>query len=114
MSELIDNRRKRQEQLKAIIRDLHAGADLEEIKQRFKELLGEVVSPSEISEMEQALINEGMPVEEIRHFAMSTWLYSGKHWTTSSTPQLKSRLPIPEPRFIRFKSLKRKTRQYPG
>lgn len=66
MSELIDNRRKRQEQLKAIIRDLHAGADLEEIKQRFKELLGEVVSPSEISEMEQALINEGMPVEEIQ------------------------------------------------
>lgn len=66
MSELIDNRRKRQEQLKAIIRDLHAGADLEEIKQRFKELLGEVVSPSGISEMEQALINEGMPVEEIQ------------------------------------------------
>lgn len=66
MSELIDNRRKRQEQLKAIIRDLHAGADPEAVKQRFKALLGETVSPSEISEMEQALINEGMPVEEIQ------------------------------------------------
>lgn len=66
MSELINNRQKRQEKLKAIIKDLHAGADPEEVKQRFKALLGEVVSPSEISEMEQALINEGMPVAEIQ------------------------------------------------
>ncbi|HHT35553.1 MAG TPA: DUF438 domain-containing protein [Firmicutes bacterium] len=66
MSELINNRQKRQEKLKDIIRDLHAGADVEELKQRFKELLGEVVSPTEISEMEQALINEGMPAEEIQ------------------------------------------------
>ena len=66
MSELINNRQKRQEKLKGIIRDLHAGADVEALKQRFKELLGEVVSPSEISEMEQALIDEGMPAEEIQ------------------------------------------------
>lgn len=65
MSELINNREYRQKQLKEIIRDLHAGHDKEEIKNRFAQLLGNV-SATEISEMEQALINEGMPVEEIQ------------------------------------------------
>lgn len=66
MSELINNRQKRQEKLKAIIKNLHVDADLEGVKRRFKSLLGEAVSPSEISEMEQALIDEGVPVEEIQ------------------------------------------------
>ncbi len=66
MSELINNRQKRQELLKGIIQDLHAGVNLEEIKSRFEDLLGAVVSPTEISEMEQALIDEGMPAEEIQ------------------------------------------------
>lgn len=66
MSELINNREKRQELLKGIINDLHAGHNMEELKARFEDLLGAVVSPTEISEMEQALINEGMPVEEIQ------------------------------------------------
>ena len=65
MSELINNREHRQEILKSIIRDLHAGHDPEDIKQRFAELLDQV-GATEISELEQALINEGLPVEEIQ------------------------------------------------
>ena len=38
---------------------------VEEVQSRFAALI-EGVSPTEISEMEQALINEGMPVEEVQ------------------------------------------------
>jgi hypothetical protein len=56
---------KRKQQLKEIIRDLHKGEDMEVLKQRFAKLIKDV-SPSEISEMEQSLIDEGMPEEEIK------------------------------------------------
>ncbi len=65
MSELIDNRKHRQETLKGIIRDLHAGVDSEHIKERFGELLDQV-GASEIADIEQRLINEGLPVEEVQ------------------------------------------------
>ena len=57
--------KKRQEVLKGIIRDLHDGKDMEVLKQRFRELVHEVEA-TEIAKMEQALMNEGMPVEEIK------------------------------------------------
>lgn len=65
MSELINNREQRQKILKELITDLHKGKSVEEVKSRFEKLI-EGISPSEISEMEQALITEGMPVEEIQ------------------------------------------------
>ena len=65
MSELINNREHRQETLKGIIRDLHAGVSVDDIKGRFSELLDQV-GASEIAEIEQALINEGLPVEEVQ------------------------------------------------
>lgn len=65
MSELIANSKHRQKILKGIIKDLHAGVDPEQIKSRFSDLL-EQVGPSEIGELEQSLINEGLPVEEIQ------------------------------------------------
>ncbi len=65
MSELIANRKHRQEILKGIIRDIHAGADVDEVKDRFADLLNQV-GPGEIGEIEQALINEGLPVEEVQ------------------------------------------------
>ncbi|NIM14970.1 MAG: DUF438 domain-containing protein [Candidatus Aminicenantes bacterium] len=55
----------REEVLKDIIRDLHAGKDLEELKQRFRKLI-EDVAPHEIANMEQRLIEEGMPAEEVK------------------------------------------------
>ena len=65
MSELINNREYRQQQLKEMIMDLHAGKQVEDVKQRFKDLLDDV-GPTEISEIEQKLIEEGMPAAEIK------------------------------------------------
>ncbi|MBS4031151.1 MAG: DUF438 domain-containing protein [Clostridiales bacterium] len=65
MSELINNREHRQKMLKEMITDLHSGQSVESVKERFKELL-EHVGATEISAMEQMLIEEGMPAEEIK------------------------------------------------
>jgi len=64
MSEL-NNREQRQETLKGIIKDLHGGVSTDEIKVRFGELLDQV-GPTEIADIEQSLINEGLAVEEIQ------------------------------------------------
>jgi DUF438 domain-containing protein len=55
----------RLETLKGIIRDLHKGVDLAVLKERFRELIKDV-EPSEIANMEQQLIEEGMPEEEVK------------------------------------------------
>lgn len=55
----------RQEALKGIIRDLHAGGDMEELKARFREIIRDVDAP-EIAAMEQQLMNEGMDAEEVK------------------------------------------------
>ncbi|MGI6733466.1 MAG: DUF438 domain-containing protein [Anaerovoracaceae bacterium] len=65
MSEMINNREYRQKVLKELIKELHEGKSVEEVKARFATLI-EGVSPTEISQMEQALIREGMPVEEVQ------------------------------------------------
>ncbi len=59
------DRAERQEALKAIIRRLHDGASVEDVKADFDALVAEV-DPAEIAAMEQALIAEGMPVEEVQ------------------------------------------------
>ena len=66
MSELINNREHRQEILKEVIRELHAGKSVEEVKGKFATVI-EGVSPLEISQMEVALVKEGLPIEEIQH-----------------------------------------------
>jgi DUF438 domain-containing protein len=65
MTELLDNSRQRIEALKEIIRSLHGGADPESLKTEFKHLLDDV-GTSEIAAMENALMAEGMPQEEIQ------------------------------------------------
>ncbi len=55
----------RQEVLKDIILDLHAGKKPDDLKERFIALL-EDVAPSEIAAMEQKLIQEGLPEEEVK------------------------------------------------
>jgi len=55
----------KQEILKGIIRDLHDGKDPEVLKERFRELV-QGVEATEIAKMEQALMDEGMSVEEIK------------------------------------------------
>jgi len=63
--EPVDAKEARQEVLKDIIRELHEGGDLEKQKKRFAALIRDI-SPTEISEMEQRLIEEGMPEEEVK------------------------------------------------
>lgn len=65
MSELIQNREYRMKALKELIMDLHRGKSVDEVKQRFREIIKDV-SAEEVSAMEQALIQEGMPVEEVQ------------------------------------------------
>lgn len=65
MSEMINNREYRQKVLKELIMELHHGKTVDEVKPRFEKLI-QGISTKEISEMEQSLIMEGMPVEEIQ------------------------------------------------
>ncbi len=64
-AEPLSGKAARLEVLKDIIRKLHEGAGLEQQKKRFAALIKDV-SPTEISEMEQALIAEGMSEEEVK------------------------------------------------
>ncbi len=73
MSELINNREQsmenkteRQEMLKEIIKELHAGKNVDEVKAKFEEAVGDV-TVAEISQLEQALMQEeGIPVAEVQ------------------------------------------------
>jgi DUF438 domain-containing protein len=62
---MIQDAKDKKEILKGIIRDLHRGGDVELLKKRFGALVRDV-SGAEIGAMEQELIAEGLPEEEIR------------------------------------------------
>jgi DUF438 domain-containing protein len=62
MSEIPANKKKI---LKEIIAQLHAGVPPEEVKNKFKQFLGGV-SSEEIAKIEDALVKEGLPREEIQ------------------------------------------------
>ncbi|MGS2779804.1 DUF438 domain-containing protein [Robertmurraya sp. GLU-23] len=85
MSELINNREQqtlnkteRQELLKAIIKDLHMGRSVEEVKDEFEKAVG-TISIEEISQLEQALMEEeGIPVEEVQRLcSVHTAIFKG-------------------------------------
>jgi DUF438 domain-containing protein len=65
MSQEINNREYRKRVIKDLIAQLHAGKTADEVKQQFEEAF-EGVSSFEISAAEQALIAEGVPVEEVQ------------------------------------------------
>ena len=54
----------KKEVIKAVLRELHSGVSLEVLKERFKEVLKDV-SPMEIPLIEQELVREGVPIQEI-------------------------------------------------
>jgi len=54
----------KKEALKNMVRRLHEGEPLEDIKKEFKETLGGL-GPEQISRIEDELVKEGMPVEEL-------------------------------------------------
>ncbi len=64
MDQTNQNETQRREALKQALRELHAGKSMEQIKQKYGQLL-QGVDAVEISTLEQALIDEGMPEEEI-------------------------------------------------
>lgn len=71
MSELINNRKnmtdgERQDKLKEVIMELHAGKSVEEVKEKFADVIAGV-SPLEISRMEVQLVKDGLPIEEIQY-----------------------------------------------
>jgi len=71
MSELINNRKnltdsERQDKLKEVIMELHAGKSVEEVKAKFADVISGV-SPLEISRMEVQLVKDGLPIEEIQY-----------------------------------------------
>jgi DUF438 domain-containing protein len=61
----VDVEEERKEVLKGIIRDLHAGVDMEVLRKRFADLVQDV-SATEIAEIEQSLIDEGLPESEVK------------------------------------------------
>jgi DUF438 domain-containing protein len=65
MSQEINNREYRKNVIKDLLRKLHAGQTVDDVKQEFDEAFSGV-SASEISEAEQALIAEGLPVSEVQ------------------------------------------------
>ena len=67
MSELIDNSRKRRDLLKHMILQLHKGEAPEMVKARLAELLSSIPY-DEVVEVEQELIAEGLPMEEVLKF----------------------------------------------
>ncbi|MDR4947352.1 DUF438 domain-containing protein [Neobacillus cucumis] len=85
MSEMINNREQetitqseRQTVLKEIIKDLHNGKSVEEVKARFEEAAGNI-TVAEISKLEQALMEEeGIPVEEVQRLcSVHTAIFKG-------------------------------------
>jgi DUF438 domain-containing protein len=65
MSENINNKVERKRELSEIIGNLKSDRDIPEMKKRFSSLLKDL-SPEEIAEAEQALIAEGVPVEDVQ------------------------------------------------
>ncbi|NUU59260.1 DUF438 domain-containing protein [Paenibacillus agri] len=97
MSELINNREttvpeqtRRQAMLKEIIKELHAGKSVEEVKARFAEAVGNV-TVAEISAMEHSLMTEeGIPVSEVQRLcSVHTAIFKGsiEEIHRSSTPE---------------------------
>jgi DUF438 domain-containing protein len=67
MSEIIDNSRKKKDLLKHMILQLHKGEAPAIVKNRLAELLG-TIPYDEVVEVEQELISEGLPMEEVLKF----------------------------------------------
>ena len=66
MSEFINNASQRKDKIKNALKRIHEGEAYEDVKQEFAEVLS-TATAREISDIEQTLIGEGMPVEDIQY-----------------------------------------------
>lgn len=55
----------KKELIKGLIKRLHSGEAIESVKEKFKEVISDI-SPLEIANIEEELVKEGMPFEEIQ------------------------------------------------
>ena len=83
----------RMEVLKGIIRDLHAGVEMEILRDRFARLC-EHVSPKEIAEMEQSLIDDGLPEEEVKRLCDVHVEVFKQSLDTQETPSMPAGHPV--------------------
>jgi DUF438 domain-containing protein len=78
MSEILNNSEKRKELLKHMILQLHSGEAPDLVRKRLAEILTSIPY-DEVVEVEQELISEGLPVEEVNRFLMAIrWTLSKK------------------------------------
>ena len=87
MSKEINNREYRKTVIEQLIRQLHEGKTVDEVKAQFEEAFSGV-SASEISEAEQALIAGGMPVTEVQRLCdVHAAVFKGSIEEIHSQPQ---------------------------
>lgn len=65
MSEFINNRELRKDTIKNIIKQLHEGKSVDDVKEQFEKVFADVTA-IEISEAESALISEGLAIEDVQ------------------------------------------------
>lgn len=104
MSESNNDHRQRKEMLKEMIRQLHAGRAPGELKRRFAELLAQV-DAGQVAELEQELIEEGMPVAEVQRLCDVHATLFEEGLEQAPLPELESGHPahtlLTENRFLR-------------
>jgi DUF438 domain-containing protein len=93
MSEYIRNKEQRQETLKGVIRRLHRGEPVEAVKADFARLLNDV-GPSEIAEIEQTLIAEGLPETEVKRLCDVHVVVFRESLDTQAPPQERPGHPV--------------------
>ncbi len=65
MGEGIGTNKLKEDELRKIVKGLNEGSDIKKVKKEFDKLIRDI-SPEEIANVEQALIDEGVPVEHVQ------------------------------------------------
>jgi DUF438 domain-containing protein len=86
MSEIINNRQKRIEIMKGLIRRLHNGESEEQVKHQLETALDEA-EYSDVFQMEVQLIQEGLPAEKVQELCDTHTRVLKKHLDLSETPE---------------------------
>ncbi len=86
MSEIINNRQKRIEIMKGLIRRLHSGETEERVKAQLETMLDEA-DYSDVFIMEVQLVKEGIPAESIQELCDTHTRVLKKHLDLQETPQ---------------------------
>ena len=89
MSEISDTKKK---MLKEMIKELHSGAAPQHVKEKFKQALAGITS-LEISKIEQELVQEGMPREEI-HRLCEVHMLVFQEQLESQKPEIPTENPV--------------------